>query len=184
MRLRLLIAIVALVAGSAYAANPTRTSGIRICESSPGTNCISILPPASITSDQTGVLDDDSTPFDPLVTQIRVMTFMLGADNGATLVDGDDQPTIFWNRTGLDATILEVGCESDAGTPSINLQIDDGSAANVLSSNLTCTTSGATSSTFVGGEDAVLDSEKLDFVMVAAGGAAKRVTVSILYQLE
>lgn len=113
--------------------------------------------------------------------EIREFVFMLGADNGSVLVDGDDQATIFWNRMGSTATITEVGCESDGGTPSINLQRDDGSAANILSSNLSCSTSGATTTSFSGSEASIANDNKIDLVMVAAGGVAKRITLTVKY---
>jgi hypothetical protein len=80
--------------------------------------------------------------------------------------------------------ITEVWCESDAGTPSVNLQKDDGSPANILSSNLSCSTSGATSTSFTSGEDALAAGDKIDFVMVTAGGTAKRVTIGIKATLD
>lgn len=116
-------------------------------------------------------------------TSVGQFGFMLGADNGDVLVDGDDQPTIFANRLGFGVTITEVWCESDAGTPIINLQRDDGTPADVLSSNLTCTTSGATG-TIDTDEDNVANTNKIDFVMVTAGGVAKRVSVFVKYSID
>lgn len=123
------------------------------------------------------------------VTQMRTIDltreviFMLGADNGAALADTDDQPTFFSNRLGGGITITEVWCESDAGTPIINLQRDDGTPANVLSANLTCSTTGATGTIDVA-EDNVANTEKLDFVMVTAGGTAKRATVVVKFTVD
>lgn len=118
------------------------------------------------------------------ILRTRLLTFVLGADNGSALADTDDQPTIWANRLGQGVHITEIWCESDAGTPSINIQKDDGSAASILASNLTCTTSGASSTTFTSGEDAVASTDKLDFLMVTAGGTAKRLTVTVKYTLD
>ena len=41
-------------------------------------------------------------------------------------------------------------CRTDQGTMPINIRIDDGTAANMLASDLTCTTSVATTATFDG----------------------------------
>jgi hypothetical protein len=112
----------------------------------------------------------------------RQFTFLLGADNGSTLADTDDQATIFANRLGSGITINEVHCESDAGAPTINLQRDDGSAANILSSNLSCSASGTTG-TIDTNEANVANGERIDFVMVTAG-TAKRVTVSVRYTVN
>lgn len=117
---------------------------------------------------------------DPLKT--KSITFRIGSDSGAVLVDTQDEATV-WRNNIAAMTITEVICESDAGTPSINLQRDDGSAANILSSNLSCSTSGATGS-IAAAEDNLAVGDKIDFVMVAAGGVAKRVTISIKATLD
>lgn len=118
------------------------------------------------------------------MARTRLVQFIIGADNGSALVDADDQATIFANRYGQGVHVTEVWCESDAGTPSINLQKDDGSPANILSSNLSCSNTGATTTTFVSGEDAIASGNKIDFTMVSAGGTAKRVMVSIKITLD
>jgi len=118
------------------------------------------------------------------VLRTRQLVFLLGADNGAALADTDDQPTIFYNSLGQGVTITSVWCESDGGTPAIQLQKDDGSPTNMLSSNLTCSTSGASTSSFVSGENAIASTNRIDFMMVTAGGTAKRVTVVITYTVD
>lgn len=111
----------------------------------------------------------------------HALSIIIGADNGAVLVDGDDQPTVY--RFSAASTITAVWCESDGGTPSINLQRDDGSAANLLSANLSCSTAGA-AGTIDTIEDNFAAGNILDFVMVTAGGTAKRVTVSVEYTVD
>jgi hypothetical protein len=116
------------------------------------------------------------------LTNVRSISFVIGSDTGAALADTDDQLTI-WRNNVAAMTITEVWCESDAGSPIINLQRDDGSPANILSSNLTCTTGGATGSIDTN-EDNLAVGDKIDFVMVTAGGTAKRVTVNIKATLD
>jgi len=111
------------------------------------------------------------------VDDIRSLTYIQGADN-ATSVAADDQLTFWRNNLGRTYRITEVWCESDAGTPTVNLQRDDGSPANVLSSDLTCTTGGATG-TIAAAEQDVASGDKLDFLSVTPGGTAKRTTVNI-----
>jgi hypothetical protein len=117
----------------------------------------------------------------------RRLTFMLGADNGAALTDSDDQATIFDNTGGDAITITGVYCESDGGTPRIQLQRDDGAPANILTDNsgagLNCSTSTAPGAIDTN-EDNIAAGNKIDFVMVAAGGVAKRVTVTISYTVD
>lgn len=109
----------------------------------------------------------------------RQAIFIVGAENGSALTDADDQPSIFVNRLGADVTVTEVWCECDSGSPVINLQRDDGTPSNILSSNLTCLPAGATG-VIDGAEAAIANGERIDFTLVIAG-AAKRVTVSIRY---
>jgi len=116
-----------------------------------------------------------------LPVSTRQFVFVLGADNGAVLVDGDDQKQIWWNNLGSTATITKVGCICDGGTPTVMIQRDDGSAANILSGDLSCTTTGATTTSFVSGENVISDGHKIDFVIQAAGGVAKRLTLTGTY---
>jgi hypothetical protein len=119
----------------------------------------------------------------PLAT--RIITYLAGCDTCSTLSDSDDQRTIYMNvlDTGL-VTINSVTCFSDSGQPKINLQKDDGAPANILSSDLTCSSasSGASTSSFVSGENVLNPGDKIDFVMSNAlfnGGSPKRVTIVI-----
>lgn len=116
------------------------------------------------------------------LAKTRLAEFIVGADNGGALTDADDQKSIFANRLGAGVHIVEVWCQSDAGSPVINLQKN--STTNILSSNLTCTTSGASATTFTSGADALAAGDLVDFIMVTAGGAAKRVTVSLKYTID
>jgi len=124
-------------------------------------------------------------------TSVGQFGILMGADNGSELVDGDDQPTMYANLLGFSVTIVKVWCESDAGTPSINLQRDDGSAADILSSDLTCSTAGVDScaagcdvDTIAAAEDTLADGDIVDFVVATAGGVAKRVTVIVKYDID
>lgn len=119
-------------------------------------------------------------------TSNKLIQFMIGAENGAVLVDADDQPSIFYNHYGQGITINDVWCETDAGTSTINLQRDDGSPANILTSNLVCSSTGASSSTFSGTENQIASTNRIDFLMVTAAtsGTPKRVSVSIRYTLD
>ena len=101
---------------------------------------------------------------------------------GAVLTDAHDYP-LAWPNGIAAMTIVEVKCWSDAGAPIINLQRDDGSAANILSSNLTCTTGGASGS-ISGAEDNLALGNNIGFVMVTAGGVAKEVIVMIVATLD
>jgi hypothetical protein len=144
--------------------------------------------PASSFGDITGVTagsgltgggtSGDATLALSTAARTRGITYLGGCDTCGVLADTDDQKTIYFNVVGP-MTIQSVTCFADAGTPTINIQRDDGSPANVLASDLACSTVGATTTTFSGSEASLSLSDKLDFVMVAASGTAKRVTVAI-----
>jgi hypothetical protein len=108
----------------------------------------------------------------------RGINYIAGCDTCSVLTDTDDQATFYVNVIGS-MTVLEVRCYSDTGTPSIQIQKNDGTPVNMLSASLVCGTTGTTTSTFVAGESNLALNDRLNFVMVTAGGAAKRVTVVV-----
>jgi hypothetical protein len=116
----------------------------------------------------------------------RSFGFILGADDGSALVDTNDQADIWANNLGFGVHITSITCYTDAGTSTINLARNDGSAANILASSLTCSTSGATSTTFTSGEDAISDGHRIDLAVVAAAasGTPKRITVMVRYTVD
>lgn len=115
----------------------------------------------------------------------RNIGFIIGSDTGADLTSADDQPDIYENQLAP-FHITSVKCRTNGNTARINLQRNDGSPANILSSDLDCTSSGATSTSFVSGEDAIALGQMIDFVMVnaAVAGATKRVTVTITVVID
>ena len=99
------------------------------------------------------------------------------------LADTDDIPSISnCTRPGRAITITEIWAETDAGTPSINLQRDDGTPANMCTANLTPTTGGATC-TVAAAEDNFAATDRLDFVMVSAS-TAKRINVAVQFTID
>jgi hypothetical protein len=113
----------------------------------------------------------------PAASLVRAITYLAGCDSCSPLTTGDSQNTIFVNLIG-GMTINSVTCFSDAGAPTVNIQDNHtGTLTNVLSANLTCSTAGATSSSF--STSALSLNDSLNFVMATADGVAKRVTVII-----
>ena len=89
-------------------------------------------------------------------------------------------PSIYVNRAAA-FHIVEVYCEIDAGAVTINLQ---NAGANLLSSDLACSTAGATSSSFVSGKDAVASGVKIGHVTQSASGSVHRVNVVVKYTVD
>jgi hypothetical protein len=125
-----------------------------------------------------GAASGDATLALSTAARTRGITYLAGCDTCGVLADTDDQKTIYFNVVGP-MTIESVTCFSDAGTPSINIRRDDGAPADILSSDLACSTSGATTTSFSGSEALLNLNDKVDFVVASAGGTAKRITVSI-----
>ena len=110
----------------------------------------------------------------------RQFGFIMGADTaGSVLQDTDDQQDIFVNRTGSIVTIISVWANCDGGMPTIQLQKDDGAPTNMLAADLTVTAAGASTTVFVAGENILAPGDAVDFLIVAAGGVAKRISVFV-----
>lgn len=111
--------------------------------------------------------------------QLIPFGFMLGADDGSALVDTNDQKDIFSNQLGFPTHLMKVFCRTDTGTATINLQRNDGSPANILAADLPCTSTGASTTTFVSGENALADGMSIDLVVVTAAtsGTPHRISV-------
>jgi hypothetical protein len=118
---------------------------------------------------------DDNTTVVPAAT-LRGINYLAGCDSCTALADTDDQQDFYVNVIGP-LTILSIACYTDGGSPSINIQRDDGTPANILAPNLTCTTGGA-SGTIDPDEATLSVGQKLDFQLITSGGA-KRITVAI-----
>lgn len=149
-----------------------------------GTTSVALVPSGA--SAWTATVDRTGTV--AMRDDVKQFVFVMGADNGAVLVDGDDQADIFPNRTGKTLTITEVYCKCDAGAPTIQLQKNDGSATNMFSSALTCnSTPSGTDGTdgiltsFVSGENVIASTNIVDLLTVSAGGTAKRYTLVVSY---
>jgi hypothetical protein len=106
----------------------------------------------------------------------RAITYLAGCDNCSTLVTADSQRNFFPNVIGS-MTVTSVACFSDAGSPVVNLQ-RNGGPANILNQDLTCSTTGNSTTSFTAEANLILN-DRLDFVLVSNTGSAKRITLSI-----
>jgi hypothetical protein len=113
----------------------------------------------------------------PAASLVRAITYLAGCDSCGVLTTADSENTIFLNVIGS-MTIKSVSCFSDAGAPTVNIQRNQaGTLTNILSANLTCSSTGATSSSF--STSAISPNDSLNFMMATADGVAKRVTLII-----
>lgn len=87
----------------------------------------------------------------------------------------DDFESIWENDMGKDATILEISCESDQ-TVNLDLQVDDGSPADVNGSDLVCTSAEVNDTSFAG-DSVISDNEELDLAITSVSGTPTWVQV-------
>lgn len=121
-------------------------------------------------------------PTAAMVTALKTksITFRIGSDSGAALVDTQDEANV-WSNNIAAMTITEIKAWTDQGTSTINIQRDDGTPANICSSNLVASSPSGATCTLAGAEDNLAVGDKLNFTMIQAAttGSPKRITVSI-----
>lgn len=128
------------------------------------------------------VISDGTNYFASVARTYFQMTYLHFSADGGVLEDTDDVSNIS-SRLKFPITIVEICGETDTGTSTFNLQRDDGTPANIASSNITATTSNACTSTFSSGENILSAGHKIGFVQVtgAASGSPTQITVTIAY---
>jgi hypothetical protein len=133
----------------------------------------------------------------------RTCMIVIGADNGAVLVDSDIGPQLAQCYIPSAATIVEINTRSDAGTPSVLLQRrrgpGAGSVADIQSAALASASTGkcamsSTSQTCIDGTTSsatvTLSNTSLnagDWIEVksgTAGGTAKRLSIAVVYTID
>lgn len=117
---------------------------------------------------------------DTILTRRDFLSITLNIDRDTALLDTDDRGDFWENNLGRVITIAQIKGTTDTGTSTINILRDDGSAADICTSNLVASTSGVTC-TLSATEKLISAGHKLDFNMVAAAtsGTPTKVTVSI-----
>lgn len=110
---------------------------------------------------------------------------MYGSGGSSAIQTTDDITSLMKNLFTNSITINEVYCEVDTGSLNIQFQKDDGAATDMFSANLTCTTSGATTTSFVSGENVLAADDLLDFLVVSvASGTPTVVKISYKYTVN
>lgn len=103
--------------------------------------------------------------------------FSLPIVTGATLTATDD--AVNYIRIPYAQTITQVCAKTDTGTISVQLQRDDGSTTNMLSSSLVGATTEACTTSFVSGENVLSEGNYVDVLIVSIdSGSPTRLTVS------
>jgi len=93
----------------------------------------------------------------------------------------DDFKSIFENDFGKNLTIVEISCESDQ-TVNLDLQVDDGTPADVNGTDIACTSSGVDDTSFAG-DSTISDNESVDLAITSVSGDPTWVRVSVTYTI-
>jgi hypothetical protein len=96
----------------------------------------------------------------------------------------DDVQSVW--RAAAALTITEVWCETDTGTVTMDLQIDSGSTADVVGTDLVCATTAVTApgDEALAGDVTMADGDRLDFLIDSVGSNPTRLSVCIEYDFD
>jgi hypothetical protein len=96
---------------------------------------------------------------------------------GSTIASTYDIQSVW--RAPVAVTITEVWCETDTGTVNFDFQIDDGTPADVMGTDLVCDASGETDNTSLTGSMAA--GNTLDFAITSVASSPTRLTACVVY---
>jgi hypothetical protein len=96
---------------------------------------------------------------------------------GSTIADTYDVQSVW--RAPVALTITEVWCETDTGTVNLDIQIDDGSPADIMGSDLVCASTAVSDSSSLTGSMAAGD--RLDFAITSVASSPTRLTACVVY---
>lgn len=97
-----------------------------------------------------------------------------------TIADSDDVQSLW--RAPAAITITEVWCETDTGTVNMDLQIDDGTPADVMGTDLVCASTAVSDSSGLTG--AMADGDRLDLAITSVASSPTRLTVCAEYTYD
>lgn len=97
-----------------------------------------------------------------------------------TIADSDDVQSLW--RAPAAITITEVWCETDTGTVNMDLQIDDGTPADVMGTDLVCASTAVSDSSGLTGSMA--DGDRLDLAITSVASSPTRLTVCAEYTYD
>lgn len=140
------------------------SSGSKTTQAAAGT--AAILSPGNYGSSSLGALSGTTGQF--------TYTFF---DANTDLPVWLDVYSIYVNRSAA-FHITGVYCEINAGSATINLQKN---GQNILAASLPCSTSGAVTSNFVSGMNAIAVGDKISHIMVTVGQGLRRMNVVVTY---
>lgn len=160
------------------AADATAGGSLEIKEGSDdGTNTFTIkVPDSGLTSSVTHtVTAAGKLPANAIAETIAECFPVYSPTSG---IAGTDDITSLW-RAPAAITISEVWCETDTGTATADLQIDDGTPADIMGTDLTCDASGEVDNTSLTG--GMADGDRLDLAITSVASSPTRLTFCVEY---
>ena len=85
-------------------------------------------------------------------------------------------------RASAALTIAEVWCETDTGTVTMDVQIDDGTPADVMGDDLVCAATAVLDDTGLTG--GMAEGDTLDFAIASVATNPERLTLCIEYSFD
>ncbi len=132
---------------------------------------------ASASVDSDNIVDNTVSNVDIAATFEECMVlYAPSAEVQAT----DDVQTVW--RASAALTLTEVFCETDTGTVTMDLQIDDGTPADVMGADLVCDATGESDSAGLTG--GMADGDRLDFLITSVATNPTRLTVCVEYTYD
>lgn len=106
------------------------------------------------------------------LTSVERHFVITGSGTAGVMQATDDQPHVWSNHSGGNMTITNVWCSTDsANALTIQLQKDDGTPTNMLTGDLSCSSTEATTTAFVSGENVMADGTHLNYLTVGLGSS-------------
>lgn len=133
----------------------------------------------------------------PVNQTLRVCTIIVGADNGTTLLNSDIAPLGQQCFVPANSTIVEVEVAANAGTPSVQLDVNhQGTQTNLLSAALSTAASGGVACSNTGGTlgidgvttcsatlvaTGLVKGDYIETATATAGGTASRMSIFVTF---
>lgn len=97
------------------------------------------------------------------------------------VADTDDVQSVW--RPGHEVLIRKVWCETDTGTVTMDIQIDDGTPADVMGVDLVCDSNGEEDTTIDTAAGLMSTTDTLDFAITSVASAPGRLTLCVEYSM-
>ena len=166
--------------GTTAVAGPNVTSGANPGHTHTTTSisALDISDDTDLTAGRSLTLTDDEVLADvELYTETKGV-WIGDADGDGDFDAADDLES--WYRFDFAATIISIWCETDTGTANLDVQIDDGTPADINGSDIACVSGGIEDTSFAGDTTAG-DGDRLDILIGSVASTPGRGSIMVTY---